>query len=195
MSIGAQLARDYQREAAIKFTRAVDRTTAALDKRAPVKTGKLKRSRRVRITTTGSRFSATVDYTARAPGGFDYGEGLDEGLKPHTISAKPGGVLRFMGRDGKIVYRKKVFWKPRSGKHLAVAGPVLRPRAKGLPAAVSPKLIPMSEMPRMISIRPSARQRWQPSSSSSMNPETIVAPSSCSRISAGEDIFTSARPS
>lgn len=107
--IGAQLAQRYQREAAIKFTRAVDRTTSRLDQTVPVKTGKLKRSRRVKITTTGTRFSALVEYTQ------PYGQYLDEGVRPHAIVARRASVLRFMGRDGNVVYRRKV-WHPGTNK-------------------------------------------------------------------------------
>ena len=57
----------------------------------------------MKISTTGARFSATVEYPPK------YGDYLDEGVRPHVIVARRAKVLRFMGRDGKIVYRRKVF--------------------------------------------------------------------------------------
>lgn len=109
MSIAAQLERSIRRDAAIKFTRAVDRTTDRLDKTVPVKTGKLKRSRKVRMSTAGTRFSATVSYPQ------DYGGYLDEGVRPHVIRPRRGKVLRFVS-GGRVVYARKVN-HPGTNKH------------------------------------------------------------------------------
>lgn len=101
MSLATELQAVKRREWATKFTRAVDRTTDRLDRTVPVKTGRLKRSRRVRISTTGSRFSATVEYTQ------PYGEMLDQGTRPHVIRPRRARVLRFVS-GGRVVYTRRV---------------------------------------------------------------------------------------
>lgn len=110
-SLTAQLQESLRRDAAVRFSRAVRITTDRLDATTPVKTGRLKRSRRTTFTTGGNVLSAQIDYSARSPGGADYGKMLDEGLRPHRITARSGGVLRFVV-GGRVLFRRSVNWRP-----------------------------------------------------------------------------------
>ena len=110
MSLATQLKPVVRREAATKFARAVDRTTTRLDKSVPVKTGALKRSRRVRISTSGDLFTADVEYTKK------YGDYLDEGVRPHVIRPRRAKALRFVS-GGRIVFAKVVH-HPGTRKHM-----------------------------------------------------------------------------
>lgn len=107
--LSAQLAPVIQRDAATKFSRAVDRVTQVLDKRAPVRTGKLKRSRRVSISSGGSLLSATIEYPLK------YGDYLDEGVRPHTIRPRRAKALRFVV-GGRVVFARVVH-HPGTNKH------------------------------------------------------------------------------
>lgn len=116
MSLAAQLAPAIRRDAATKFGRAVRIVDDRLDKTAPVKTGRLKRSRRTRLSTAGDLLSADIDYQARSrSGGGDYGEFLDEGVRPHVIRPRRAKVLRFVV-GGRVVYARKVN-HPGTNKH------------------------------------------------------------------------------
>lgn len=107
--LSAQLTPIVRREAATKFGRAVDRTTTRLDKTVPFKTGALKRSRRVRISTAGDLLTADVEYTKK------YGDYLDEGVRPHTIRPRNAKALRFVV-GGRVVFAKVVH-HPGTNKH------------------------------------------------------------------------------
>lgn len=65
--------------------------------RVPVKTGKLQRSIRSRVSKT----TATV--SANAP----YASFVENGTKPHTITAKGGGFLRFRV-NGRVIFKRSV---------------------------------------------------------------------------------------
>lgn len=105
----AQLERSLRREWVTDFARAVDRTTDRLDRTVPVKTGALKRSRRVQMRASGNVMVASITY------GQPYGQYLDEGVRPHVIRPRRARVLRFVS-GGKVVYAKRVN-HPGTNKH------------------------------------------------------------------------------
>lgn len=109
MSLATQLRPVVERDAARKFARAVDRVTDRLDAVVPVKTGKLKRSRRVRFSS-GRTLSAEIEYPP------DYGGFLDEGVKPHTIRPRNAKALRFIV-GGRVVFARVVH-HPGTRKHM-----------------------------------------------------------------------------
>lgn len=108
MTLSAQLRPVVEKDAAIKFTRAVDRVTQQLDRTVPVKTGKTKRSRRVSFTT-GRTLSALVEYTT------PQADFTDKGTRPHTIRPRRAKVLRFVV-GGRVVFARVVH-HPGSTKH------------------------------------------------------------------------------
>lgn len=110
MSLAAQLTPIVKRDAATKFARAVSRTTDRIDRTVPVKTGALRRSRRVRISSGSTLLSAEIVYP------LDYGGFLDEGVRPHVIRARNAKVLRFRV-GGKVLFRRQVF-HPGTKKHM-----------------------------------------------------------------------------
>ena len=118
MSLTTELQRNLRRDAATKFARAVRIVDDRLDTRTPVRTGKLKRSRRTRLSTSGTAYTATIDFSARTPSGADYGQMLDDGLRPHVIRARRAKALRFV-IGGEVLYRRQVNWRPGAGARRA----------------------------------------------------------------------------
>lgn len=112
MSLAAQLAPSVRADAARKFARAVRIVDDRLDKSVPVKTGRLKRSRRTRLSTGGDLLSAEISYSVSP----DYGQFLDEGVKPHVIRPRRAKVLRFVV-GGKVVFARRVM-HPGTRKHM-----------------------------------------------------------------------------
>ena len=109
--ISDQLAKSIKRDAAIRFGRAVRIVDDRLDKTVPVRTGRLKRSRRTRLSTVGDVFSADISYNVTP----DYGQMLDEGTRPHVIRPRRARVLRFVVA-GRVVYAREVH-HPGTTKH------------------------------------------------------------------------------
>ena len=111
MTIAAQLEKSIRQSSAIKFTRAVSLTTDRLDRVVPRKTGKLARSRKVRIAQRGNGFSAMIEY------GPEYGRYLDEGVRPRVLPRKREGVYRFRV-GGRVVYTRGPIKLPGTKKHM-----------------------------------------------------------------------------
>lgn len=68
-----------------------------------VRTGRMLRT--VRGTVVKQGRNRVVKLTNNAP----YATHFEFGTVPHPIVARPGKFLRFIGRDGQVVFRKRVF--------------------------------------------------------------------------------------
>ena len=77
-------------------------TAAIIRNTAPSRTGRLRRSVRVK-SATQKRAQVGAVY---------YGHILDAGSKPYDIVPRKGSTLAFQGRDGRTIFSKKVH-KPR----------------------------------------------------------------------------------
>ena len=75
-------------------------------------TGRLERARRRSDTFSGGVFSSLVEQPPGAEEPDALPNWLDEGTQ-FVIRAKRGGVLRFRGRGGAIVFARQVLWRPR----------------------------------------------------------------------------------
>lgn len=83
--------------------RAGRRMRRELDATVPVRTGELQRSARYRTYERGDTAFVEVTYLA------DHAIFVAEGTRPHVIvPRRPGGVLRFPGRGGQIVFARRV---------------------------------------------------------------------------------------
>lgn len=93
-----------------KIKKIVEETTDKIEKDAVkyivknknIVTGKLKDSIRGKTESNGDVYSGIVK------AGVDHAVFIEEGTKAHVIKAKNCAFLRFMGRDGNLVYTPQV---------------------------------------------------------------------------------------
>lgn len=101
-----------RREAARRHDLAARRMVNELSEATPVQTGRLERARRRRDSRRSDVFVATITQPAGAGEPAELPEWLDEGVE-FTITARPGGKLRFRPRGSGVIFRQSVRWRPR----------------------------------------------------------------------------------
>lgn len=80
----------------------------------PKQTGALERAQRRSDTFDGSTFSALLEQPAGVGEPDGLPEWLDEG-REFIIEAVRARALRFRGAGGRVVFAKRVHWRPRPG--------------------------------------------------------------------------------
>lgn len=91
---------------------AATRIVNSVSKATPRETGRLERARRRRDVTVGTKIVTQLVQEAGAGEPAELPEWLDRNVQ-FPIEARPGGVLRFRVRGGRVLFRKRVQWRPR----------------------------------------------------------------------------------